>query len=322
MSSTKVLVETEFVGTEQRPHQPQAIEDNGLPQIHSVGVRVGAAVVLAGALAAAWFLRSPGLVLYLIVPIVIGALPVVLQHGGTTAWLNGREVVWARQSAIAGGKTDWFSRLVARPVRACRALVWRSTKGIADEHVRAGLRVTLALSISLCALTIAAAVAWVILMAVILVAVLVLVLWIALKALSSGSGPTGDRQRDKRPLSEFLAQGTSAPVVGPRGTRLVNEGVFGDTPAGVRIDKDGRILKEGVLGDLPSGYRLDEEGRLMKEGLFGDTPAGSRLGADGRVLDEGAFGDSPSGVRVDEEGRILEEGVFGDAPTGQRLEKV
>ena len=252
---------------------------------------------------------------------MVGALLAALQLKGLTARINTREDASSWHPAVAGGKEDWFSRWVARPVRAGGDLIWRLTRRIGNEHIRAGLRVALGLSLGLCALTIVAVVAWAVLMAVIVLAVLVLLVWVPIKVLASGGGSTQASRQGSPVLGDLPTEPVSMAAVGLRGTRLMNEGVVGTTPVGVRIDNEGRILKEGVFGDAPSGYRLDDEGRLIKEGIFGESPRGQRLADDGRVLKEGVFAEAPAGLRVNEDGRIVEEGVFGDSPTGQRFEK-
>lgn len=110
----------------------------------------------------------------------------------------------------------------------------------------------------------------------------------------------------------------SAPYIGPRGTRLVKEGILFDTPTGTKINDDGQIVKEGTFFDTPTGMKIDDQGRLVKEGNFFDTPSGIRIKEDGQIVEEGEFFDTPSGTRIDSDGNVVTEGKWFDSKTGMK----
>ena len=242
-------------------------------------------------------------------------LTIPLIVGGTVAALNSSVVnentekieAWTRQAqSSVSARGGWFFGYILNP------MLWLAVKfadwsdSMAHRGAKNGVRV---------AATLYLVAAWGFLLYVALAVVVVIVMFFAalyvISLITGGSSNSSDEvssERESRPI-------------GPRGTRLVKEGVFFDTPTGDKVTEEGRLVKEGLFFDTESGMKIDDEGRLVKEGIFFDTPTGTKIDSEGRIVEEGVFIDSPTGTKIDADGRVVEEGVFFDSQTGMRFKK-
>lgn len=245
-------------------------------------------------------------------------LTLPLLVGGTVAALNSSAVndaaekieAWIKRTQLrASTRGGWFFGYLLNP------LLWLAVKfadwsdSLAHGGVKNGVRVAATLYLIAAwgfLLYVAVAVAFTILM-------FVAALYLLSLIFGDSSSSTGSNE-EVNSLSE-------RPPIGPRGTRLVKEGIFFDTPTGDKVTEDGRIVKEGILFDTPSGMRIDDEGRLVEECIFFDTPTGTKMNSDGRIVEEGLLFDSPTGTKIDADGRVVEEGILFDSPTGMQFKK-
>ncbi len=315
-----VLAESEGVdvaeprGTAPRGAKP---EPAGLDPTRIV--RVVAGVVMVAAITAVLLAPHRGLVAAFLAPVLFGALLPLGRWTDGTDRVNGLERDLEAGLAKAKAGTGKLKKYFLRPLFTGTLGIWKATAPIADSHVRAGLRVTLALFFGALMLAALAMVGYVLLVLVIAVAMLVFTLKLAFEFLSdtlsgksSASSSGSENEEELRPRP---------PILGPRGTRVVQEGLFVDTPTGTAINGEGQIVREGLFVDTPTGKRIDEDGRLVDEGLFVDTPTGVRIREDGRIVTEGFFVDTPTGQRIDEDGRLVDEGLFVNTPTGTKFAK-
>lgn len=279
--------------------------------------RVVAGAVLLAAVTAVAVAPDRALAAVLLVPIILGALAPLGRWTEGTDRVNGLSVRLERSLARAREGPGKFKRYFLRPLFVGTLWIWSRTAPVTDSHVRAGLRVTLGLvfgGLMLAALVVAG---YVFLIVVIALAMAAFALKFLGEFLSDSlSGKLNASSRDDRDDEEMRPEPA---VVGLRGSRLVREGLFVDTPTGTAINSDGQIVTEGLFADTPTGRRIDEDGRLIDEGLFVDMPTGIRVQEDGRIVKEGLFVDTPTGKRIDEEGRMVDEGIFFDTPTGSRF---
>lgn len=281
--------------------------------------RVAAGTVVLAAISGAILAPARGLVAAFLAPVLLGALFPLGRWTDGTDRVNGLERYLEGCLARAKAGTGKLGRYFLRPLFTGTLGIWKITAPVSDSHVRAGLRVTLTLFFGALMLVALAIVGYLLLMIVIAVAMLVFTLKLMLEFLSdtlsgkpSGSSSgSGDEEEHRR----------QPPILGPRGTRVVQEGVFVDTPTGTAINGDGQIVREGFFVDTPTGQRIDEDGRLVDEGFFVDTPTGIRIREDGRVVEEGFFVDTSTKRRIDEDGRLVDEGFVVDIPTGTKFVK-
>lgn len=241
-------------------------------------------------------------------PLLISYLIAAINSPRVEAVLERFEDWLRRKQRLVSMKDGFIWKWLVNP--ALWLLVKFSDWTDAMQHggMKSGIRVGAALYL-------VAAWGFLIYAAVIVVALAIAVmigLWLV--SLMLGGNDDSDSGSERRERRE-------APVVGPRGMRLVTEGLFFDEDSGTFIDGDGRILKKGILFDERTGQYMDKSGRLIDEGLFFDTPTGIRVDEDGRILEEGIFFDEATGQKIDENGGIVEEGIFFDTPTGQRYKK-
>lgn len=281
--------------------------------------RVVAGIVILAGITAVLLAAERGLVAAFVSPVLLGALFPLGRWTDGTDRVNGLERYLEGSLAKAKAGTGKLELYFLRPLSAGTLGIWKRTARVADPHLRAGLRVMLALFFGALMLAALAIVGYVLLVVVIAVAVLAFTLKFVLEYLSdslggkSSASPSDSRdEHERRP---------EPPIPGPRGTRLVREGLFVDTPTGTAVSGDGRIVREGIVDGAPTGRRIDEDGRLVDEGIFVDTPTGTRILEDGRIVEEGFFVDTPTGRRIDEDGRMVDEGVFVDTSTGMRFVK-
>ncbi len=240
-------------------------------------------------------------------PLLIGGLIAAINSPRVEVALERFEDWLRRKQRLVAMKDGFIWKWLINP--ALWLLVKFSDWTDAMQHggVKSGIRVGAALYL---------VAAWGMLMyaAVIVVALavaLMISLWlIGMMLGGNDDSDSGSERRERREQP-----------VGPRGMRLVTEGIFFDEDSGTFIDDDGRILKRGILFNERTGQYLDKDGRLINEGLFFDERTGIKVNEDGRIVEEGIFIDTPTGQKIDKDGRIVEEGIFFDTPTGQRYKK-
>lgn len=276
--------------------------------------RVIAATVFAAGIAVILISPDRMLAMVLLGPVFVGALLPMSRWPPSTTFVNGLEEAASRRLELAKAKAGKFSRFFSKPLLAGFLWIWKRTSPVADLHLRAGLRAALGLAFGALMLAALVVVGYILLIVAIAAAMLAFTFWILGKLLSEWLGSSSRREEAEEPRPEPV-------VVGPRGTRMVREGLFVDTASGTAVDRDGRIVEEGLFFDTPSGRKIDADGRLVEEGLFVDTPTGTRIDKDGRIVQEGLFVDIPTGKRIDDDGRLVEEGHFVDRPTGIRFVK-
>lgn len=282
-------------------------------------VRIVASVVLLAAITAVIVAPDRALTAVLLVPIVLGALLPLGRWTEGTDRVNELSGYLDRGLVKAKEGPGKFKRYFLRPLLAGTLWIWSGTAAVTDSHLRAGLRVSLSLVFGASMLAVLAVVGYVLLIVVIALAMAAFVLKLLFEFLSDSlSGKLSASSQGGRDDEEMRHEPA---VVGLRGSRVVQEGLFVDAPSGTAINRDGQIVSEGFFVDTPTGRRIDEQGRLVDEGFFLDTPTAIRLQEDGRIVKEGFFVDTPTGERIDEEGRLVDEGLFVDTPTGTKLVK-
>lgn len=218
------------------------------------------------------------------------------------------------KAAAAENRTGRTARYFSRPVLSGFGRVEPWTAGITDEFARCGTRLASYFYLwYLILLGLYVAVAVVVAVALIVVAVFVVmfIIGFAAKLMSL------DEPRDSSPSTP------SRPSMRERlmGTRIMEAGILGDSPTGLRVDDHGRVLEEGILSDAPCGLGLDSQGRVVREGLLSDSPSGVKVNDDGRIVSEGLLSDAPTGYRINEKGELVREGLLSDAPTGITFKK-
>jgi hypothetical protein len=281
--------------------------------------RVVAGVVLVAAITAVIVAPDRVLAAVLLAPVILGALAPLGRWTDGTDRVNGLSGYLEQGLAKATEGPGKFKRYFLRPLFAGTLWIWSRTAPVTDSHLRAGLRVALSLVFGALMLATLAIVGYVLLIVVVALAMAAFVIKLLFEFLSDSLG--GNRSSSSQDGRDDEEMRPEPAVVGLRGSRVVQEGFFVDTPTGAAINSEGQIVSEGFFVDTPTGRRIDEEGRLVDEGLFFDTPTGIRLQEDGRIVEEGLFVDTPTGKRIDEEGRLVEEGLFVDTPTGTRFVK-
>ncbi|MBZ0092036.1 MAG: hypothetical protein K8F27_07430 [Sulfuricellaceae bacterium] len=246
--------------------------------------------------------------LILVSPLVVGGAIAAINSNGINDTTENIEAWTRRTQTNVSAKRGWFYRYVLNPILWVLVKFSDWSDSFAHRGAKNGIRTTAALYLIT---------AWCFLIYVavaIIVGIVMIIAMIYIASLFLG-GESNSSEEDNH-VSERKRQ-----LVGPRGTRLVKEGLFLDTPTGTKITEDGRIVKEGIFSDTPTGMKIDEDGRLVKEGIFSDTPTGTKINDKGQIVQEGLFVDSPSGTKIDSDGRIVEEGLFSDSPTGMKFKK-
>lgn len=260
----------------------------------------------------AWY-GGPVLAL-LLFPIVAGTVVALAKPPSVRQAVDGFGSWTGIKAAGAEKRTGRVARYFSRPVLAGFGKIETWTASMTDEFARCGTRVASYLYLSyliLLGLYVVAVVAAAVVLIVVVFFVVMLILGLIAKVMSleGAGGPSGPK-----PLRPSIRDRLM-------GTRVVETGIFGDSPTGLRVDDHGRVMKEGIFSDSPSGLTVGADGRVVHEGVLSDSPSGIRVNDDGRVVSEGVLSDTPTGYRINEKGELIREGLIDDSPTGITFKK-
>jgi hypothetical protein len=269
--------------------------------------RIVAGGVIAAA--AALYLRA-GFSLFIILPVIAGALVPLLRSTRVVALAEGMEA-WVRrrqERREEGG----VLRTLASPFLVGAVWGMDRTDRVKDDFIRSGIRVGI-IALALGALALAA---WLVAVAVFYIAIVLFALGIlvamAKESLTGGSSSSGGGSTKAAPAAP-----RNAAAARLRGKRLVNSGLLVDTSANLRIDEQGWICEDGFFSTR-TAYRIDEDGNIIKAGFFNEH-TGTRIAPDGRIVRTGILFDESTGTRIKEDGRVVREGLIFDSDAGTRF---
>jgi len=238
-------------------------------------------------------------------PILVGACVPLLALGRATNWVNGWQEVFSSGMEKARNSGTKEARYVLRPLHGSGLAVWRLSKAIPGDHLKAGIRLAAVIYLGMVVLSLLAVVlaAW--LFAVAVTLVITAALWIF-----------GSKEEDE-PTTESSV-GRSAPVRGHfyrgsswfteemagriddggiiyRGTSWINEERIG------RVDADGTIYKgTSMLNEKAVGH-IDRDGTLYKGSNWLTEARAGRVMDDGTVYEGASWLDEKRVGRVDQD---------------------
>ena len=269
---------------------------------YRVRLIAGLLLVIGGVLIGVAPLTSRAIWIVSLTPMLVGACVPLLALGRATNWVNGWQEVFSSGMEKARNSDTKEARYVLRPLHGSGLAVWRLSKPIPGDHLKAGIRLAVALYIGIVVLSLLAAVlaAW--LFAVAVTLVITAALWIF-----------GSKEEDEPSTESSVIR--SAPVRGRfyRGSSWLTEEMAG------RIDDDGIIYKgmswisEERIGRVDSDgtiYKgtnmLNEErvGRIDRNGTVYKGSNWLTEGRAGRVTDDGTVYEGTSWLDEKKAGRV------------------
>jgi len=187
----------------------------------------------------------------------------LISSGSLTVRIDQWEQTFEDRGQRAAAKGTKFARFFLRPLWGGSRAIWIKTVGVSQEHLRAGLRLTLLIYYFGLMIAVLAVVAYVSFVVIVGIAVIVFMFWLLMKYLTRND-PPDDTYDYPVQLTPQIAK--SRIVEGLSGTRIVYE------------DKQGRKIGEGVEREGLMGKYIEQRdvaGRKTgetreREGLLGD----------------------------------------------------
>lgn len=254
---------------------------------HRIRISAGTAVLAAVLILSTPDASTPWFVFLL--PIVIGALIPLLSHEGTTLEINGWREFYAQQLAVAEERGGNIARYFLRPLFTGSLKLYESTEGLADQNVRAGVRLAFLALFWTVMVTGFVLVMWVIVAFMILVAAIAIASWFMSDGRRGSSREEGPSRR---------------PDIWNRPIR--RPGFFSKDI--VHVDEKGGMHRPQGLTGTKVG-RIDEEGKVY-DASFIEQRLG-RIDDDGVVYEGSGWSESRVG-KLDQEGRLVDVSFIGE----------
>jgi len=268
---------------------------------HGVRLSAGLLLVIGGVLIGIAPLTSRAIWLVSLSPLLVGACVPLLALGRVTNWVNGWQEVFSSGMEKARNSDTKEARYVLRPLHGSGLAVWRLSKPIPGDHLKAGIRLAAVLYLGMVVLSLLAAVlvAW--LFAVAVTLVITAALWIF--GSKEEEKPTAQTSAPVRGLfyrgSSWFTEEMAGQVDDEgniyRGTSWISEERIG------RVDSDGTIYKgTNILNEEAIG-RIDRDGTVYKGSNWFTKERAGRVADDGTVYEGKSWLDEKRIGRVDKD---------------------
>jgi len=277
---------------------------------HKVRVIAGLLLVIGGVLIGIAPTMSRAIWLVSLSPLLAGACVPLLALGQATNWVNGWQEVFSSGIEKARNSDTKEARYVLRPLHGSGLGIWRLSKRVPGDHLKAGIRLAAVLYLGMVVLSLLAAVlaAW--LFAVAVTLVIMAALWIF--GSKEEEMPTA---QTSAPSSDFDGY---APVRGLfyRGSSWFTEEMAGrvDDEGNIyrgrswiteerigRVDSDGTIYKGTSMLNGEIVGRIDRDGTVYKGSNWFTEERAGRVADDGTVYEGKSWLDEKRIGRVDKE---------------------
>lgn len=272
---------------------------------YRVRLIAGLVLVIGGVLIGVAPLTSRAIWIVSLTPMLVGACVPLLALGRATNWVNGWQEVFSSGMEKARNSDTKEARYVLRPLHGSGLAVWRLSKRVPGDHLKAGIRLAVALYIGMVVLSLLAAVlaAW--LFAVAVTLMITAALWIfgskdedeptTESSVVSSAGVRGCFYRGSSWFTEEMAGRIDDDGIIYKGTSWISEEQIG------RVDSDGTIYKGTSMLNEERVGRIDRDGVVYKGSNWFTEGRAGRVTDDGTVYEGKGWLDEKRVGRVDQE---------------------